>query len=156
MSGIICCACSILTISVLQCALLQWRNDHSKIATYDESCCQDAVVRIVLGFSEPGEEILRKTRSIDSIAKEDRSGRLDKGTGLFEASGHHYHEQFMESFSSASYSKLDDDRAWSSQEWKTEATTYDRSGDLIKLLGEWYEKFDLVTRKFFSTEPRNP
>ena len=58
-----------------------------------------------------------------SIAKENRSGRLVKGTDLFEASDH---EQFMESFSSASYSKLDDDRAWSSQEWKTEATTNDR------------------------------
>ena len=34
----------------------------------------------------------------------------------------------MESFSSTNYSKLDDDRAWSSQEWKTEATTYDLSG----------------------------
>ena len=34
----------------------------------------------------------------------------------------------MESFSSTSYSKLDDDRALSSQEWKTETTTYDRSG----------------------------
>ena len=34
----------------------------------------------------------------------------------------------MESFSSASYSKLDYDRAWSSQEWRTETTTYDRSG----------------------------
>ena len=62
------------------------------------------------------------------IAKEDRSERPDKGTDLFEASDHYYHEQFMESFSSASYSKLDDDRAWSSQEWKTETTTYDRSG----------------------------
>ena len=30
--------------------------------------------------------------------------------------------------SSTNYSKLDDDRAWSSQEWKTETTTYDRSG----------------------------
>ena len=28
--------------------------------------------------------------------------------------------------------------------------------DLIKFLGEWYEKFDLVMKKFFSTEPRNP
>ena len=63
-----------------------------------------------------------------SIAKEDRLGRPDEGTDLFEASDHYYHEQFMESFSSASYSKRDDDRAWSSQEWKTEATTYDRSG----------------------------
>ena len=34
----------------------------------------------------------------------------------------------MESFSSASYSKWDDDSAWSSQEWKTENKTYDRSG----------------------------
>ena len=61
-----------------------------------------------------------------SIAKEYRSGRPDKGTDFFEASDQNYHEQFMESFSSASYSKLDDDRAWSSQEWKTEVTTYDR------------------------------
>ena len=33
----------------------------------------------------------------------------------------------MESFSSKDYSKLDYDRAWSSQEWKAEATTHDRS-----------------------------
>ena len=55
-----------------------------------------------------------------SVAKKDRSGRPDKGTDLFEASDHYYHEQFMEHFSSASYSKLDDDRTWSSQEWKTD------------------------------------
>ena len=63
-----------------------------------------------------------------SVAGEDRSGRPDKGTDLFEASDQHYHEQFMESISSTDYSKLDYDRAWSSQEWKAEATTYDRSG----------------------------
>ena len=63
-----------------------------------------------------------------SVAGEDRSGRPDKGTDLFEASDHYFHEQFIESFSSTDYSKLDDDRAWSFQEWKTEATTYDRSG----------------------------
>ena len=64
--------------------------------------------------------------------KEERSGRPDKGTDLFEVSDHHYHDQFMESFSSASYSKWDDDRAWSSQEWKTEIKTYERSGRLDK------------------------
>ena len=36
----------------------------------------------------------------------------------------------MESFSSTSYSKWDDDRAWSSQEWKTDIETYERSGRL--------------------------
>ena len=63
-----------------------------------------------------------------SIAQEDRSGQPDKGTDLFEASDHYYHEQFMESFSSASHSKLDYDRAWSSQEWKSEVTAHDRLG----------------------------
>ena len=38
----------------------------------------------------------------------------------------------MESFTSTDYSKLDYDRGWSSQEWKAEATTYDRSGRLDK------------------------
>ena len=33
----------------------------------------------------------------------------------------------MASFSSACYSKWDDDRTWSSQEWKTEIQTYERS-----------------------------
>ena len=55
-------------------------------------------------------------------------GRPGKGTDSFEASDQHYHEQFMENYSSASYSKLDDDRPWSSQQWKTETMTYDRSG----------------------------
>ena len=64
-----------------------------------------------------------------SIAeKEERSGRPDIGIDRMKASDYSYHEQFMESFSSTSYSKLDDDRAWSSQEWKTEIETYERSG----------------------------
>ena len=57
------------------------------------------------------------------VKKEERSRRPDKGTDLFEASDHHYHDQFMESFSSANYSKWDDDRPWSFQEWRTEIKT---------------------------------
>ena len=63
-----------------------------------------------------------------SVAGEDRSGQPGKETDFFVASDHYFHEQFMESFSSANYSNLDDDRAWSFEEWKTETTTYDRSG----------------------------
>ena len=62
------------------------------------------------------------------VKKEERSGRPDIGTDQFKTSDHYYHEQFLESFSSASYSKWDDDRAWSSQEWKTDIETYERSG----------------------------
>ena len=76
----------------------------------------------------PGKRYYGSQDPWSSIAQEDRSGRPDKGTDLFDVPDHYYHEQFMESFSSASYSKLDDDRAWSSQEWKTETTVYDRLG----------------------------
>ena len=139
MSGIICCACSISAISVLQCALTQWRNRSQ----------QDSGGERVTAKSRPMMNLIARTPSHvssstsvsprkrnygsqdlwSSIAKkEERSGRPDKGTDLFVASDHHFHEQYIESFSSASYSKCDDDRrAWSSQEWKSETTTYDRS-----------------------------
>ena len=91
------------------------RTSHSKIATYDKSYCWDAVVRVVFNFSEPGEEIFRK-----SVIGEDRLGQSGKETVL------------LERFSSTDYSKLDSDRVWSSQEWKAEATTHDRSGQLDK------------------------
>ena len=54
--------------------------------------------------------------------------RPDIGIDRKKASDHYYHEQFMESFSSASYSKWDDDSAWSSQVWKTDTEMYERSG----------------------------
>ena len=53
---------------------------------------------------------------------------------------HCYHEQFMESFSSASCTKWDDDRAWSSQEWKTDIETYERSGRLDEISWEMIRK----------------
>ena len=50
---------------------------------------------------------------------------VEKEEGSFD---YYYHEQFMESFSSASYSKWDDDHAWSSQEWKTDTEMCERPG----------------------------
>ena len=41
------------------------RTSHSRINTYDESYCEDAIGRVVFKFIEPGEEILRKTRSLE-------------------------------------------------------------------------------------------
>ena len=61
----------------------------------------------------PGKRYYGKQDPWNSVVAEDRSGQLDKET---------------ESFSSTDYSILDYDRAWSSQEWKAEATTHDRSG----------------------------
>ena len=77
----------------------------------------------------PGEKYYGRQEPWSSVAKKvERSGRPDIGTDQLKASDHYYHEQFMESFSSASYSKWDDDRVWSSQEWKTDIETYERCG----------------------------
>ena len=50
------------------------------------------------------------------VVGEDRLGQLGKETDL------------LENFSSTDYAKLDYDRAWSSQECKSEVTAHDRSG----------------------------
>ena len=104
----------------------------------------------------PGKKHYGSQDPCRSIEGEDRSVRPDKSTDLFEASDQHYHEQFMESFSSTSYSKLDYDRVWSSQEWKTETTTYDRSGRPVKTSWRMVRKVRPDHEEFFSTEPRNP
>ena len=79
--------------------------------------------------ASPGKRSYGSQDPWSSIAqKEELSGRPDIGIDRLKASDYYYHEQFMESFSSASYSKWDDDRAWSSQEWKTDIETYERSG----------------------------
>ena len=75
--------------------------------------------------------------------KEERSARPDIGTNQLKGSDHNYHEQFMESFSSATYSKWDDDRAWSSQEWKTENETYKRSERPDEISGRMKRKVRL-------------
>ena len=58
--------------------------------------------------------------------KEEGSGRPDIGSDRKTAFVDYYHEQFMESFSSAIYSKWDDDHVWSSQEWKTDTEMCER------------------------------
>ena len=57
----------------------------------------------------PGKRYYGKQDPWKSVVADDRSGQLDR-------------------LSSADYSKLDYDRAWSSQEWKSEVTAHDRSG----------------------------
>ena len=66
----------------------------------------------------PGKRYYGNQDSWKSVAGEDGPGQPGKETDLFE------------SFSSTDYSKLDYDRVWSSQEWRAEATTRDRSGQL--------------------------
>ena len=64
----------------------------------------------------PGKRYYGNQDAWKSVSGEGKPGQPGKETDLFE------------SFSSTDYSKLDYDRVWSSQEWRAEATTHDRSG----------------------------
>ena len=61
----------------------------------------------------PGKRYCGKDDPWNSVVAKDRSGKPVNS-------------------SSTNYSKLDYDRAWSSQEWRAEGTTHDRSGQLDK------------------------
>ena len=137
MSGIICCSCLTLaispTVSSAAMAKRSQQDSGEERVTAKSRPMLNLVARTPSFVSSstsvsPGKKYYGNQDPWKSVAGEDGSGRPDKGTDLFEASDHYHYEQFMESFSSTNYSKLDYDRAWSSQEWKADATTYDRSG----------------------------
>ena len=144
MSGIICCACLTLAIpvySLLCCngekTSTRFKRKRSKqnqnlwwifLGGRHRSC------RLQLQWARrSGEEIFRKQDPWKSVVAEDRQGQPGKERG---------------SWITTVLGLL------KSGKLKLRRTT-DR-GDLIKLLGHWHEKFDLVTKKYFSTEPRNP
>ena len=119
MSGIICCACLTLAISVLQFALLQWQIDFNKIQEKNESQQNQKPMMNLIGRTpsvvssstslSPGKRYYGKQDPWKSVVADDRSGKPDE-------------------LSSTDNSKLDYDRAWSSQEWKSEVTVHDLSG----------------------------
>ena len=79
----------------------------------------------------PGKRSYGNQNPWSTIAeKEERTGQPVVGSDR-KASDHEYHEQSIESSFSASYSKWDDDRAWSSQVWKTDTEMYERSGQPV-------------------------
>ena len=75
--------------------------------------------------------------------EEEGPGRPDIGIDREKAFDFYYHEQFMESFSSASNSKWDNDHAWSSQEWKTDTEMCERPGrpDVDSQGATWPQQF---------------
>ena len=130
MSGINCCACLTLATSVLQfCSAAMAKRFQPDSGEERVTAKSKPMVNLVARMPSfvssstsvsPVKKYHGKQDPWKSVVAEDRSGQLGKETVLFE------------SFSSTDYSKLDYDRAWSSQEWKTEGTTHDRSGQLDK------------------------
>ena len=90
---------------------------------------QDSGEERVTAKSKPMMNLFARTPSVVSSSTSVSPGRRyhgkqdpGKSVDAEDRSGH------PDSFSSTDYSKLDYDRAWSSQEWKSEVTTHDRSG----------------------------
>ena len=118
---------------------------------------QSLHLEVVLYVFEDNEAVIKMInkgrsptiRHVSNAEKEERPGRPDVGSDPKTASDYYYHEQFMENFSSASYSKLDDDRASSFQEWKTDTETYERSGRPDKISWKMIRK---VRPGFFHEE----
>ena len=139
MSGIICYACSISAISVPSvCSeTMAKRPQHDsgeERVTAKSRPMMSLIARVPSNVSS-STSVSPEKRSYGNqnpwsttAEKEERSGRPVFGIDRKKASDHYYHEQFMDSFSSASCSKWDDDRAWSSQEWTTDTEMCERSG----------------------------
>ena len=107
----------------------------------------------------PGKRSYGNQNPWNTIAeKEEGSGRPDAGSDRKTAFDYYYHEQFMESFSSASYSKWDDNHAWSSQERKTDTEMCERSGrpDVTSWGATRESQPGSLTRNLSMMEPRNP
>ena len=101
-------------------------------------------------FSKPGEEKLRKSKIHEKLRK-----RSDRGDPISASTERKLSTTFtMSNPWKASLQQVIQNLMTTVLGLRPRRTT-DRS-DLIKLFGEWYEKFDLVTRKFFSREPRSP
>ena len=118
------------------------RASHSKTETYDESYCQDAVVRIVFNFSEPrgrnitevkihGNQLLEKVDQGDLIKTQIYLKPLiiTSMNNSWRASL----QQVIQNWMTTVFGLL--------KSGKLRLRHTIDQGDRIKLLGEWYEKF---------------
>ena len=140
-NGIICCVCSTSAISVLQIVLKQWQkkvqqNSGEERVTAKSRPMMSLIARAPSNPSSsasesPGKRSCGNQNPWSAKAeKEDRTGQPVVGSYPRTASGY-CHEPFTESSFSARYSGWDDDKAWSSQEWKADELMGDRTGQPV-------------------------
>ena len=120
------------------CALKKWRNDLNNIqeekrVTAKSRRMMNLIARTPSHVSSSTSVSPRKrshgNQNPWSATAEKKEGSGQPVVGVVGSdqknASDYYHEQSIESSFSTRYSKWDDDRARSSQEWKTETTTYD-------------------------------
>ena len=78
------------------------------------------------------------------VEEYDRTGKPVVGRDTSHESGHH-HKRSVESSYSARYSGWDDDKAWSSQEWKADELMDDRTGTPVVCSRQGHTSFNHVS-----------
>ena len=140
-NGIIFCVCSTSVISVLQFVFevmakrLQQDSGEERV-TAKSRPMMSLIARVPSNISSstsvsPGKRSYGNQNPWSAKAeREDRPWQPVVGSDPKTASDY-YHEQSIESSFSARYSKWGDNQAWSSQEWKTDTSMCDRSGQPV-------------------------
>ena len=130
----------ISAISVLHFVLKPWQKDYNKIQEkYESQRNRDqwwALLQGCLQKYRPRPQKARwreameiKIRGVRKL-RENRPGQPVVGNDPKTVSGY-YHEHFTESSFSARYSKWEDYKAWSSQEWKADKSMDDGTGQTV-------------------------
>ena len=101
----------------------RWRKCHSKVKTNDEFDCKGSISAVIYCIRKPGENQIRKSKSSEFASWEVRKN----GRPVVCRDTCHERHDPLENAHSSSYSEWDDDKAWSTQEWKADALMDDRT-----------------------------
>ena len=107
---------------------LTWlKNSHSKVKTNDEFVCKGPST---LSSSASESPMKRSYKSQSPLSMQaEMYDRTEKPVVCSDTSHEHrHHHRFVESKHSASFSEWDVDKAWSSQEWKSDELMEVRTG----------------------------
>ena len=149
MSGIIFCACSTLAIPFLQIVLKWCQEERKKNQVKKESQrSQDQWWVWLQGLPQLCHLLHQKARWREVLKVKvlwvcKLRNMIERENPLFAVTRHapSHHQRFVESSHSATYSGWDDDKAWSSQEWKADELMNDRTVKPLFALGQQLSRF---------------
>ena len=118
----------------------EWNNllHLFNISHFSCTCCAK-ISSLISCAKTMAERLQEGNESSAKAEKYDRTGQPVVGRYASHESVHH-HKQFVEISYSARYSGWDDDKAWSSQEWKADPPMGDRTGQPV--VTSWWKAHD--------------
>ena len=106
-------------------------QSHSEVESGMMSCCKGSLNYVIFGVRKPGKKCYGCQSPWSAKAETDDSTVQPVVDRDASRQSMHHHKEFVESSYSARYSSWDDDKAWSSQEWKADKSMDDRTGQPV-------------------------